>query len=461
MMKSLYSRVVFTFVTAVVFGLVLAFVLTSYLFSERLSEQFHSEVFGFAEDLADMYGRMNGVDLDSYLRSRKILNSYYVSLFSPAGAEKAYGYKEALKRKRTISPDMVQQVLQGERAIEQEKSSSDFVVGYPVLASNGQRYALFLQPVFPETRNNVKAVLFTSLAVVLLGGSLFIMVAARYLVDPLKLMSQSARRIAKGNFEISLSGLQRKDELGELARSFYDMAGELKQLEHMRSDFVSNVSHEIQSPLTSIAGFSKVLQNTSMSEAERNSYLAIIQAEAQRVSRLSENLLKLASLESAHHPFQPRTYELDEQLRSVIVGMEPIWSVKDIEFELDLPVTKIHADEDQLHQVWMNLLGNSLKFTPHGGTVKVKLETSMNDISVTIRDNGIGMTKEDQERIFERFYKADRARRPDESGSGLGLAIVKKIVDLHHGTIRVTSEWGKGSAFTVVLPGFQTLTKKK
>lgn len=292
----------------------------------------------------------------------------------------------------------------------------------------------------------------TALAIELAAGSVFILIGARYLVNPLKLMTRASRRIAKGDFNISLDWRRRRDELGELAASFTEMARELKQLERMRQDFVSNVSHEIQSPLTSIAGFSKVLQQRQMAEEERGEYLRIIETEAQRLSRLSENLLKLASLESEHHPFHPQTYDLDEQLRSVILTMEPIWSAKDLELDLELPPVKAHGDADQLSQVWMNLIGNALKFTPEGGTVRVGLKSGVDKVQVKVRDTGIGISEEDQAHIFERFYKADRSRTSTNGGSGLGLSIVKKIIELHGGTIEVASQPGEGTEFTVTLP---------
>ncbi|WP_430106742.1 sensor histidine kinase [Paenibacillus validus] len=198
------------------------------------------------------------------------------------------------------------------------------------------------------------------------------------------------------------------------------MAEELKQLEQMRRDFVSNVSHEIQSPLTSISGFSKLIRDPGMPANERNQYLDIIETESLRLSRLSENLLKLASLESEHHPFHPVTFDLDEQLRRVVVALEPQWSAKELELELELPRVKITGDPDQLNQVWINLFGNAVKFTPREGRVSIRLEALTDRVKVVIADTGIGIKEEDLEPIFTRFYKADRARQRELGGSGLG-----------------------------------------
>jgi signal transduction histidine kinase len=223
-------------------------------------------------------------------------------------------------------------------------------------------------------------------------------------------------------------------------------------MENMRQEFVSNVSHEIQSPLTSIRGFAQVLQNDQLAPPERRHYLEIIETESKRLSRLADDLLKLASLESDQVKFEPGPYALDKQLRSVVLVCEPQWAEKKLNMEIDLNSLSINADEDLLNQVWLNLLQNSIKFTPIGGTIKVKLQTEGNHAVVSITDNGIGIAPEDQIHIFERFYKADKSRTRSKEGSGLGLSIVKKIINLHGGSIDVVSSPGTGTTFTVSLP---------
>lgn len=231
------------------------------------------------------------------------------------------------------------------------------------------------------------------------------------------------------------------------------MAVDLKQLERMRQDFVSNVSHEIQSPLTSISGFAKALKDmNTIAEDERIQYLDIILAESGRLSRLSDNLLKLASLDSNHHPLEYATFHLDEQIRQVVVNCEPLWSEKNMNINLDLPqAAEITADKDQLNQVWTNLFGNSIKFTPEGGHIHFQFRTSMDGYTVTLSDSGVGIAPEQLGRVFERFYKTDRSRNRS-GGNGLGLAIVKKICVLHQGDIYIESKVGQGTKVVVHLP---------
>ena len=260
-------------------------------------------------------------------------------------------------------------------------------------------------------------------------------------------------RIARGDFSVRLSDeFTDNSMVGKLTDSVNKMASELHQWETMRQEFISNVSHEIQSPLTSIRGFAKALENDQLTIEERHHYLSIIEDESMRLSRITEDLLKMASFESDQLRFEPKSYSLDKQIRSLILACEPQWSEKSIQQDVSLAELEITADEDLLSQVWINLLHNAIKFTPQAGSVQVTLSTRDSLVEVRISDTGIGIPEEDRDRIFERFYKADKSRTRANGGSGLGLSIVKKIVDLHKGAIEVDSKPDKGTTFTVLLP---------
>jgi len=265
---------------------------------------------------------------------------------------------------------------------------------------------------------------------------------------------QALDRIAQGDFTTRLPVQDEHDEgpVGELARGVNKMAAQLDEMEQMRQEFVSNVSHEIQSPLTSIRGFARALQEQDLSAETRQHYLSIIETESVRLSKLSDNLLALARLDSDQFQLEPRPYRLDKQLRTLILACEPQWMEKGLELDAALDEVSLTADEDLLSQVWINLIHNSIKFTPAGGCVRVAARRCEPGVEVTITDSGTGIAPEDQAHIFERFYKADKARQRGEGGNGLGLSIVKQIVDMHHGTVRVDSQPGQGTTFTVSLP---------
>lgn len=252
--------------------------------------------------------------------------------------------------------------------------------------------------------------------------------------------------IARGNFDVFVEA-NPNDPHSEMVDAINEMAKNLGSLEKMRQDFISNVSHEIQSPLTSIKGFAALLQNDELPPEERRRYAAIIEAESSRLSSLSDNLLKLSALDGEQRPLNRTEYRLDKQLSQIILSLEPQWSSKNINFEVDLPKYTITADEDLLSQVWVNLLHNAIKFTPDGGAITVRLC----DDAVTIADSGTGIAQKDLIHIFERFYKADKARDRALGGNGLGLSLVKRIAELHGFPLAVESEVDQGTRFTIRL----------
>lgn len=264
-------------------------------------------------------------------------------------------------------------------------------------------------------------------------------------------------KIAKGDFSVNIQNgfaktRQEHQIMDELVNSVNKMAVELSQLENMRQEFISNVSHEIQSPLTSIRGFSQALQTDNLSSDDKIHYLKIIEAESLRLSKLSDSLLKLAALDTEQVKLETKSYRIDRQIRNLLVACEPQWLGKALDLDICLEEITIIADEAMLSQVWLNLIYNSIKFTNRGGKISLNLKAHNDRVEFKINDNGIGISEEDQPRIFERFYKADKARTSLSGGSGLGLAITKKIIELHQGTIEFTSQASVGTTFTVFLP---------
>jgi len=266
-------------------------------------------------------------------------------------------------------------------------------------------------------------------------------------------VTEAMRKIGRGDFDVMLDEEKRYDgEFGKLVEHLNAMARDLQQMELLRQEFISNVSHEIQSPFTSLRGFAAALQNEQLTPEERRHYLSIIEIESIRLSRLSDNLLKLTSLESEHYPFDPRRYRLDAQIRHLVLACEPQWLDKQLDLELELQPIKLEADEDLLNQVWSNLLQNAIKFTPEYGSLHILLTQEEDRVAVTITDSGPGIADEDLPRIFERFYKGDKSRSRVSGGSGLGLSIVKKAVELHGGTVSAYAAPGGGASFRVELP---------
>jgi two-component system, OmpR family, phosphate regulon sensor histidine kinase PhoR len=261
---------------------------------------------------------------------------------------------------------------------------------------------------------------------------------------------EAMKRIAGGDFSVVMK-VNEHDPFSEIAETVNKMAQELGSMENLRQDFIANVSHEIQSPLTSISGFAELLRRNELTDIDRMHYIDIIESESKRLSKLSDNLLKLSSLDAAATPLSFTNFRLDKQIQNSLLMLEPQWSDKKLDVSLELEAVNIFGDEHLMAQVWINLLHNSIKFTPVGGTINISLTNSDSWVECRIADNGIGISGEDQLHIFERFYKVDKARDRNLGGNGLGLSLVKKIVELHKGCIRVESEIGSGTVFIIKL----------
>ncbi len=262
---------------------------------------------------------------------------------------------------------------------------------------------------------------------------------------------EAMRRIASGDFSVMVP-VDDNEIHSDIARGLNEMVQNLGNMETMRQDFISNVSHEIQSPLASISGFAALLQDDSLSDEMKRHYAAIIETETKRLSSLGENLLKLSALEADDNALSLQEYRLDRQIENIALTMEPQWAAKKLSIEAELGRTMYCGDKNLLSQVWSNLLHNAIKFTPEGKSISLRLQSDAEQVQFTIADTGIGIPKEDQMHIFERFYKVDKSRERSLGGNGLGLSIVKKIVDLHGGRISVESEVGKGTTVHIILP---------
>ena len=269
------------------------------------------------------------------------------------------------------------------------------------------------------------------------------------LLKPLRRLIEATKEVAAGNFnvQVEVSGTH---ELARLAASFNEMAKELGSVETLRSDFVSNISHEFKTPVVSIRGFARRLKKDGLTDEKRNEYLDIIISETEHLTQLSSNVLLLSNLEATDKVVEKTAYRLDEQIRRSILLIEPHLEHKRLEIQIDLEPAQIVAGEEMMRHVWTNLLGNAIKFSPEGGTVGVLLRADEDKAVVSVSDMGIGMDDEVKLHIFDKFYQSDKSR--STAGNGLGLSLVKRILELSDGDIVVDSAPGEGTCFTVSLP---------
>ncbi|OXM84220.1 HAMP domain-containing sensor histidine kinase [Paenibacillus rigui] len=453
MTRTLYFRIVLTFIGIVILSCIVSFFVSGQLFKREATAQMLDDMLQSGQTMIQLLKEPDLKKPELYLIRMANQSNYAVTIYNTNGEVRKY---DTLPRDniRPIPNQTIQEVLSGEIYYSANQlmpvAPDQAYVGLPY-EQDGKKYALFIQPNF-EVRNKQLYLLPITVISIIIGiGSIMTFLLSRFIVNPITKLAEATLEMSTGNFNVQVP-IRRSDELGLLAQSFNHMAGELRQLEQMRQDFISNVSHEIQSPLTSIRGFSEALKEPAMNHKERLHYLEIIETESERLSRMVDNLLRLTSLESGQQPNPAELFDLDEELRKVVIVNHLLLMQKEIEYDLFLPKTKIIGNKDQLFQIWTNLIHNSIKYTPKGGYMYIKIKKDGNYVRIRFTDTGVGIPPEDQAHIFERFYKVDKSRDRSVGGNGLGLAIVKKIVEIHQGKIELESEVGKGTTVTILLP---------
>ena len=272
------------------------------------------------------------------------------------------------------------------------------------------------------------------------------------LIKPLHDMSEATKAYAEGDFgpRVKVKG---DDELAELVRAFNKMASDLSLLESSRRSFVANVSHELKTPMTTIGGFIDGILDGTIPESQQKHYLSIVSDETKRLSRLVTAMLNMSKIEAGELKLNPKAFDIIAEIFNVLLSFEQIIERKHIEISgLDrLHSVTVTADEDMIHQVIYNLVDNAVKFTENG-TISVFADDDENATLIKVVNTGAGISSEEREKIFERFYKVDKSRSYDVKGAGMGLYLVKTMVELHGGQITARSVPGEFAEFIFTLP---------
>lgn len=272
--------------------------------------------------------------------------------------------------------------------------------------------------------------------------------------EPLHKLAEATEQVANGDFSVYVPTIHTSDRLDYLdvmILDFNKMVEELGSVETLKTDFVSNVSHEMKTPIAIIKNYAELLQTGKGTEEDRLEYARNIEEAAGRLSSLISNILRLNKLEHQQIDPEIESYDLCGQLEACILNYEEMWDEKDLDLEVDLEEkTVVDADKSLMELVWNNLLSNAIKFTEPGGRVAVRQTFSDGYAVVEVTDTGCGMSRESIRHIFDKFYQGDTSH--SQEGNGLGLALVRRILVLMNGEISVVSEAGSGSTFTVRIP---------
>lgn len=283
----------------------------------------------------------------------------------------------------------------------------------------------------------------------LLVGILVTSQLYKYFFNPIKKLRGAMDKVADGDFSVRLEGKSSSKEIMEIYTGFNLMANELSSTEILQTDFVSNVSHEFKTPINAIEGYSTLLQDADNLDDGQREYIDKILFNTQRLSSLVGSILLLSKLENQQIPTNQTEYRLDEQIRQSVVALETAWVQKDIELDVELDRVSYLGNEQMMRHVWDNVISNAVKFSPVGGTVKLRLTKKLKKLIFTIEDQGPGLTEEALGHIFDKFYQADNSHK--QEGNGLGLALVKRILTIEKGQITAENLRSGGCRFTVIL----------
>ena len=285
-------------------------------------------------------------------------------------------------------------------------------------------------------------------------GGIALYYGTAYFTKPIEEVNHAVNQIAKGDFEVRVSRSRENSketvyvhELDELKANVNRMGAELAGMNYMRKDFVSNVSHEIKTPVSAMMGFAEILLEDDTLSEEQKEHLTLIYDEAARVSRLCENMLRMSRLENQALVTRHEQVAVDEQIRKCVILLSEKREGQTQEFDLNLPPMSVNSDPDLLQQIWLNLIENAMKYSEPGTTIHIWGQSDVHGITVSVRDEGIGIPAEKQSHIFDAFYQCEESHKKD--GNGLGLSIVKRILELLNGSIACQSIEGSGTQMTV------------
>ena len=445
-MKSIYSKLIFGFFITIVASFSVAGFVSLRLNDQQIESTVEEDLITTNDYVSKVISNINIENRDDIIDLYAKSSEMAITCYSSSEGYVAYGNK-----KYNPTPEQMMAMFKSTNNVLSFKHHNEVLAYGTKNMINGQEYYIYVQKDTSGQKSAIANSAILILGCVFLTGSIVFLVIADIIVKPLTRLTNAIKELSNGNYNVRVDNVG-QDEISKLNQGFNQMARQLAKQDETRQKFISDISHEFQTPLTSIQGFANILKEEDLPKEQRVKYANIILYNSKRLSSLAKNMLQLTLLDREEIELELTNYSLVEQMNRVISTQENQAMEKNIEIVFEMPKKEIfiEGDEQRLEQVWTNIISNAIKYTNEGGLITITMKKNSKDIEISIEDTGIGMSKEVVSHIFERFYREDKARNVE--GNGLGLAIVKSIVDLHHGKIDILSQVDVGTNFIVRLP---------
>lgn len=460
---SIRAKLAWTFILLLIFGITAISSYSILFIRNYLLDAGREQIINDSEWLAITIQNLQpGPGFETNLNEAARTSGYRIAVYDEEGVLFAeVPYNAELQASESLSENIIQMVADRQSTYLPDSEDSEQLETYRKLDAD-QNPAAYLKVSIPKDQlyEPIKTIrwiiysgMFISMGLVILVSILF----SRYISRPILQLESAARDIAEGNVNRTLD-LDRKDEFGDLASSLNRMAerfrsdnDEIKKLYEKQRQFFADITHEIRNPLHTIAGSLEMLQMEGLDPGKRDHYLQTAMRQTERINRLFKDLLTLQRYDSDSYFIERKSFDLSGVIQHVVELYREEAERKGLELRYDDNPQTVYADPDKIEQVIENLVSNAVKYTGEG---KIEIQVSREDenVVVAIQDTGIGISRNHLERLFDRFYRTDKARSRDKGGTGLGLAVVKSILNAHGTDIHVESEAGTGTKFSFVLP---------
>lgn len=454
--STLYFKYIVVTLAIMFFSGVLALLATNAYYHRVIKEQNDAKNVAIVQKMTQYIMENEQLNLDAYLQTLANVG-YQLYVVDGQGQDTFYGSAFRL----TELDDSVKhavlegQIYHGMRDYPRQLFITGFFandltnsVGVP-FHYDEEKYALFVRPDIRMLFSEMHVVLGNMMLISLVATLMAILLAAWYLVKPIRALTKATKQIAKEDYDVTIE-IARTDELGLLAKSFNKMAQDLKQQDETRKSFIRNISHDLQTPLQNINGYANLLKSKELTDENRLHYADIIEAETGRLSSLTKQLLLLNSLDELAYKRQQTAINISEQIERIVMKNQWLIEQKELAIWLQLDAAIFDGDETLLENLWENLIANAIKYNRQGGEINITVQSDSAVITIEISDTGIGIEQEHLPHIFKRFYRVDEARQT--KGTGLGLAIVQEIIHFYNGQITMNSKENAGTTIIIKLP---------